>query len=337
MSSEPTEPKPKRKKLEARLRIILLLKKIRSGPQTPDSLAMELDTSRRTIFRDLQVLRQEGIINDFDKAKQAYVLNHDFFLQAVHLTLSEALALHKLCQEASEHDQDFSFCSAARNAGLKISQILPPITRNHIRAMEQLLKYHNIPKHRLGNKSYFFDTLLQSLHRREMISVSYKSPVEPNVFQTILSVYHIFFSRRAWYLLAYSSLHHEVRTFHIGRILELEKMKEHYEIPKHFSHDRYFRNAWHMIPEPGEDAKVVLKFSPKVAQNVAEVLWHKTQKNAFLPDGSLEFQVTVSGLNEISWWILGYGAEVEVISPPELRRLIRNTVKRLCQIYAVSE
>jgi len=88
-----------------------------------------------------------------------------------------------------------------------------------------------------------------------------------------------------------------------------------------------------MIPEKGRDRQVVVRFSKLVAQNVAEVHWHKTQRVALRDDGSADFHVTVSGLNEISWWILGYGDQAEVIEPPELRQLIAERAKRMAEKY----
>jgi len=88
-----------------------------------------------------------------------------------------------------------------------------------------------------------------------------------------------------------------------------------------------------MIPEKGRDREVLVHFSRLVTPNVAEVSWHKTQRLVFRDDGSLDFHVTVSGLNEISWWILGYGDQAEVIEPPELRRLIAARAKRMVEQY----
>jgi len=51
------------------------------------------------------------------------------------------------------------------------------------------------------------------------------------------------------------------------------------------------------------------------------------------PDGTLDFRVTVSGLNEISWWILGYGDQAEVIEPPKLRSLVAGRAKRMAAMY----
>jgi proteasome accessory factor B len=46
--------------------------------------------------------------------------------------------------------------------------------------------------------------------------------------------------------------------------------------------------------------------------------------------------VTVSGLQEISWWILGYGDQAEVLKPPELRRLVAGHAARMLERYKES-
>jgi len=81
---------------------------------------------------------------------------------------------------------------------------------------------------------------------------------------------------------------------------------------------------------------VAIRFSKMVARNVAEVAWHKTQQTEFLPDGTLEFRATVSGLNEISWWVLGYGDQAEVLKPPGLRRLVAERAARTAEQYGKS-
>ena len=84
------------------------------------------------------------------------------------------------------------------------------------------------------------------------------------------------------------------------------------------------------------DREVVVRFSKLVAQNVAEVRWHKTQQLQFNDDGTLDFQVTVSGLKEISWWILGYGDQAEVLAPPKLRQLVAERTERAAAQYRES-
>jgi predicted DNA-binding transcriptional regulator YafY len=130
-----------------------------------------------------------------------------------------------------------------------------------------------------------------------------------------------------------SSLHRGTRTFNVARIGRIEVLPDHYRLPRGFSIERHLRNAWHLIPEPGPDSEVLVRFSPLVAKNVAEVVWHKTQRVGLNADGTLDFRVTVSGLNEISWWILGYADQAEVIEPAELRRLVAERSARAAARY----
>jgi proteasome accessory factor B len=167
------------------------------------------------------------------------------------------------------------------------------------------------------------------------VRIHYDSLAEQQEICTRLDTYRLLFSRRSWYAVGRSSLHRGVRTFNLGRIRECEVLEDHYQIPCNFSIKHYLRNAWHLIPEPGPDREVLVRFSPLVARNVAEILWHPTQRTMFNPDGSLDFMVTVSGVREISWWILGYGDQAEVIRPAELRQIVAAQVAGLSRRYGV--
>lgn len=95
----------------------------------------------------------------------------------------------------------------------------------------------------------------------------------------------------------------------------------------------HFDGAWCMIHE-GKFHDVHLRFEPNVAGNVAEVAWHRSQRVTWRDDGSIDFHVRVNGLAEIGWWILGYGDQVEVHSPPELRRHVRKVAESMATRYS---
>jgi predicted DNA-binding transcriptional regulator YafY len=46
-----------------------------------------------------------------------------------------------------------------------------------------------------------------------------------------------------------------------------------------------------------------------------------------------EFRATVSGLNEIAWWILSYIDQAEVLQPVKLRRLVAQRAQNMTAIY----
>lgn len=85
------------------------------------------------------------------------------------------------------------------------------------------------------------------------------------------------------------------------------------------------------MPE-GRIYNVELRFLPKVAENVAEVQWHSTQKVTPNGDGSIIAQFRVDGLGEIIWWILGYGDQVQVLAPKVLRKRVIETARNMVKI-----
>ena len=90
----------------------------------------------------------------------------------------------------------------------------------------------------------------------------------------------------------------------------------------------YLGKAWSMIPE-GRLYHIKLRFLPKVAETITEVEWHSTQKVTYNSDGSAIVEFRVDGLGEIFWWILGYGDQVEVLAPKELRQRVFQAAKNI--------
>jgi predicted DNA-binding transcriptional regulator YafY len=297
-----------------------------------EGLAQECGVSRRTIFRDMELLRTSGVPLAYDEERQLHHIAGSNYLPATNFTAEEALALIVLCHEMGDRS-GLPFLNPARSAAVKLETALPGRLRDQLREVVNALHIQLLPKNPLEGKSPVYNQLLAAITRRQSVRLQYRSLNEGEEIRTKLSPYQLFFSRRSWYVVGRSSLHRATRTFNVGRIVQIETLEERYEIPRGFSLERFLRNAWHLIPEPGPDREVLVRFSKMVAQNVAEVNWHKTQKLTINEDGTLDFQVTVSGLNEISWWILGYGDQVEVIKPLELRRLIAQRVAQMAKMY----
>ncbi|MCD6304003.1 MAG: WYL domain-containing protein, partial [Planctomycetes bacterium] len=174
--------------------------------------------------------------------------------------------------------------------------------------------------------------LAAAVARRKVCRVVYISFHERRQMTLTLWPLRLVFLNRGWYLLAHSPRYNERRTFKLGRIRRLTVLDETFQVPDGSKGERLFGDAWCMIPE-GKLYDVHLRFRKKVAANVAEVCWHPSQRVQWNDDGTIEFHVTVDGLGEISWWILGYGDQVEVIAPACLRRKIGMTARRVARTH----
>lgn len=225
------------------------------------------------------------------------------------------------------------FYGPARQAALKLESSLPGPLREELRTMTRAIEIHTGQINTLSGVDQFYQQLVDAIAKRTVVRMQYGSLTEWETINTKLRPYQLLFIKRSWYVIGRSSIHREVRTFNVGRIDNLKVLREKYTIPKNFSLEKHFGNAWVMIPSDGPDQEVLIKFASAVAKNVAEVVWHKTQETQLLEDGTLEFRATVSGLDEIAWWVLGYGDLAEVIKPLKLRKLIARRVKSMQKIY----
>ena len=129
-------------------------------------------------------------------------------------------------------------------------------------------------------------------------------------------------------MLGLSEMHKSVRTFKLNRIRELKMLDKCFVSEGKFDVYDYFGRAWSMIPE-GRLYNIKLMFLPKVAENVAEVHWHSTQKVTKHLDGSAIVEFRVDGINEIAWWVFGYGDQVQVLAPKALREKVIQTAKNM--------
>ncbi len=318
------------------MRAIRLVRLIRllhgQGHRPVDTLCQELDVSRRTVFRDLKTLEEAGLPCRFDRADQTYVLDRKSFLPPLQLETDEALALLTLIRKAI-HPQITPGYEAALTAAMKIESTLPRDLVKHCgRLLEGMnMRYWHLSDLQSADQSLAKLQTASAEHR--IVDIQYDSYYEQCGIQTRLHVYSLTFVHRGWYAIGYSETHAEVRTFKIERMVAVHLLDESFEPKEDFDIDEYFGNAWQMIR--GEQAyQVVVHFSRKVADNVEEVVWHKTQSTRYLEDGRLEFEVNVDGLNEISWWILGYGKEAVVQQPQRLRELIASHAKAALAAYS---
>jgi proteasome accessory factor B len=313
-------------------RLLKLLQTLQSGNgQNVDGLAKSCGVSRRTMFRDLVALRAAGVPIEFDAEHDRYSIPGAYFLPPVNFTAAEALSLMALALEMGRGRLPFH--EPAHSAMMKLEGSLPPGLREQLRDISRAIEIRPSQVSNISEKRGFYQQLVDARAKHRVVRIEYDSLTEWERITTRLRVYQLLFCRHSWYAIGRSSLHAEVRTFNISRISSLEMLPEAYSVPKGFSLEKHFRNAWYFIPGPGPDENVVVRFQPLVARNVAEVIWHKTQRLEPQDDGTLLFHARISGINEIVWWILGYGDQAEVLQPLKLRRLVAHRARVMVERY----
>lgn len=311
------------------LKIITLLQTRRH--YGPGELARELGVSRRTIYRDLNMLELAGIPFYYDRDKGGYTIHETYWLPPINLSIEEALSLVAMT-ERTAGQAPLPLMEKAVDAARKIESRLPLGIRAAVGHMSERLAIRRTPAARHDQLQGLYETARKAVADRRAVRGRYISFAEKKQIRVTVRPYWLVFHERAWYIIGHSRSHGEVRTFKLTRFAGIEMTDERFKSPK-TTLEEYLGNAWRFIPE-GRQYTVRLRFAPLVAANVAEVRWHKTQKVTWQDDGSILFEVRVDGLGEIFWWILGYGDQVEVLAPKALRLRIQRTAENLVARYS---
>ncbi|RME38547.1 MAG: WYL domain-containing protein [Planctomycetota bacterium] len=317
------------RRIQRLLKLIQSLERHRS--QSVEELADAVGVSRRTLFRDLDLLAQAGLRYTYDRESKRYTAERSTLLPPVTLSQAEALAL-LLAVDAVAQRGDIVDRDTAATLALKLESLFPPALRESVSALSRHIEVRPAPTSDPSSIREILALLQRALLHKRKVRARYDSYFEGRTLDVVLQPYRLVYIHRGWYLIAFTQGVSAVRTYKVERLVHVHVLPDPYEIDPKFNLDDYFGNAWMMI-RGDRRYHVKIRFSPQVAGNVDEVMWHKTQRTTFESDGSLLFEVDVDGITEISWWILGYGDQAEVLEPPELRALIATRVRMMHEMY----
>src|SRR5262245_11088150 len=258
-------------------RLLQLLRILQSGRgRSVSGLADACGVSQRTLLWDVQSLREAGVPLSYDHDAKRYTIAGGPFLPSA-LTSSEALSLLALAAELGRDDR-LPFYEPAYAAALKLEGSLPVPLRQELRRLVPGIKIRLSQVGRLGEKAGIYHQLVAAIAARRVVRIEYESFTEWETIVTRLQPYHVVFNRHSWYIVGRSGLHRDVRTFNLMRIATLTTLHQKFAMPQGFDLERYLGNAWNLMPQPGPEHHVLIRFQPLVARNVSEVNWHKTQQ-----------------------------------------------------------
>lgn len=312
-------------------RIIQVGQLIHDEPRkwTRSRLAERLGVSKTTIQRDINLLC-EMEIEIIPCGKEGYKMISNYFLPPLNFDFWEALALVTAASFYRGTVGENSLTELNSAIG-KITSQLQTSTRE---TLNQLVPLKDIPYSKvsvLDEDKQFRKEIYQAISEHHSINIEYNSFNSGKITHHKVSPYGVIFCKNAWYLIGRSETKKEIRTFRINRIEALQTTQRNYIIPKNFSIHEYLKKSWDIIL--GSDTDIVIHFSETIAPLIKEVNWHPSQQIITNEDGSIRFEVTVSGWEEIGWWVLGWGYDAKVLQPTELRNWVTETATKMVEMY----
>lgn len=323
-------------KMARLLRMFLLMQQDDAGGAK--AFAEKLGVVERTLYRDLNILESLGIPYYRDPESGRYRIGRDFFLPPMQLTSSEALALTVIAEQIAGQEQ----IALTRPAALALEKIRGQLPDRVLRAANVMDDHVEIklPPTGPADEAYgeLYDMIQQAITARRSLQCRYDSlnQATDNGQRFLFDPYVLSFDQRAWYVIGRHHARNEIRRLKLVRFTDLRITDEPYAIPEDFSMDAYRGDAWRMV-RGGQRYKIIIHFDAMMAETVQDTHWHRTQEVDYEDDGSLIFHCEVEGLDEIIWWVLGYGSHAKVVEPRELAERVAAMAREMAAMYSVQQ
>ena len=289
---------------------------------TIHELARQAGVTTRTIRRDLQALQEAGFAvfdeGEENETKRWKLEALPFRALQEGLSVSDVAALY-LSRALVEAMPGWPLAAELREAFAKIDRSLNDRMREFLATLPQVLSAKVGPGlNTRGDRTESVDVtrrLLEATRARRVVTMRYFSASKNRVKQYEVQPYRLALATGGVYLIAWVPAYDEFRTFLVGRIERLTVLEETFRRTHELPEDVFSQSMGVFVGEP---ERIELEFDAAMAPFVRGRTWHESQELTELADGRLRLVLNVSNDWALRSWILGFGANVKVVSPPAL-------------------
>ena len=296
---------------------------------TIGDLACALGRSERTVYRWISELSSDPRYK-VQYSDGGYYLMNGAHSASVGLTAEEILTI-RLALKSAVFLKNSPLSKHASSAWQKV---VDAAACSRLEAATTLAGSHSVEVTALAAdiNAEILEAIEAGIREQRRLRIAYRSQKSGREKEYTIDPYAVAFRRHSWYVLAFSRQHGKVVQFKLIRFRAVERTGESFQRPDDFSVAQYFGLSWEAWGG-GEETNVRVRFSSRVAEMVAESDRHPTQVTTLQPDGSLVFEATVSGIEEIAIWILGFGKDAEALEPETLRSMIAEHAREMAKRY----
>lgn len=305
---------------------------LREGrPFTRRTAAREFQVAVRTVADDIERLRYLGVPVAYDPKRNSYFLTEPFdHLPFVSIRRTEwaAFLVARFALDALGDTPD-----AALLRGLvdRLAAQLPPEVQVQPDTLSRTIQIDRSVQ--LRHPARYLEPLRAAIEQQQVVVLHYRSNNRDEETTRAVEPYRLLNRDGHWYLIANCRLREELRSFRLSRMRGVTVTDEVFLHDAEVDVDGYLDETFG-IHWDERKYLVCIRFSPYQARWIREEIWHPTQTLLEHPDQSLELRMEVTGLVDVTRWVLSYGGEAEVISPPVLRHRVAREIRRMAALYA---
>lgn len=261
-------------------------------------------------------------------------INRELYLSNIRLTIHESLSLYLACRLMTDRTDRFNPHAAAalRKLGQSLHAFAPTIGQHIVAEADRV---ESARTRRDPAYLSVLETLTRGWSAGRLVKLVHHSVHRNADCPYLFAVYLIvpYAVGQSIQVIGRCQGEAHLRTLRVDRIVEASLTREPYKPPAEEALTASLADAWGIWYSEAEPVEVVLRFSKQVACRVRETVWHPSQRMADLPDGRLLWRARIAEPREMFPWIRGWGADVEVMEPPELRERMAAEAEAMARMY----
>ncbi len=299
-------------------RLITLIFLLQNRPnQKASELAGKLGVSLRTVHRYFEMLDEMGIPVYSERGPYGgFSLAHGYKMPPLVFTLEEAVAVVLGTGLVQELWGDL-YRESAQGALAKLENLLPEEQAREVTWARGSLVATGMNRADLKAQTPILEKLRRAIREHRSVNMRYQSNQVPHPTERGLDPYALVHRWGWWYVVGFCHVHKEMRTFRVDRISEVSLLETSFTQSPDFNLQAYLKSE--MQTQPQITAR--LRFEPAYANMVAgnQSYWETVEPQR---DGSVEVTLSSPTLEWAASTTLAYGPAVEVLEPPELRKMV---------------
>ncbi|HWR83755.1 MAG TPA: YafY family protein [Candidatus Deferrimicrobium sp.] len=291
-------------------------------------LAEECGVTERSIYRDIVALSEASVPIYYDNG---YKLASENFLPPLNFDFDEYHCL-RLALESSPLSKTAKYRTPMKRIKAKVEAGLSESVRKKQRFTPETTRIDIATTTEEERGERYYGMIEEAITSWRCLYLEYDS-INTGFTCRVVEPYFIIFKGRAFYFVGFCRLRQDVRTFRIDRVAGLKLLDERFTRQDDITPESYFEGSWEVYS--GEPVEVVVKLRGSAARVVLSGRHHPAESVERISDEEVLYKVKIRGLDEIQRWLLGFGAEAEVLAPAELRERMGEVVKQLAEMYGI--
>ena len=302
------------------VRLYLLVQRLGGGRGwRPEDIAEHFEISRRTAYRDLADLSSTYSIPVTTDDDGRYRLVEGATMRLLPLTATErAILTLALDNPALRTAPDVA------SAIDRLNDKLSAATRQIEETPSGLALTG--PEKSGDIKDGLLLLLNGAVRDRTPVSLHYRSLWSGSTMRRGVDPYSVFHRENAWYLVGHCHERNELRAFRLDRIADADVLDGEFA-PPDFDLGEFLKHSWG-IYHGRTVHDVVIHFDAALAALLEESTLHPDQQVVRLGNGDLAYRVSLSHLEEVARWIVGFAGAARAVEPPALVELVADMAAR---------